>query len=214
MSDVPELPISLPAGDTVETRQRRIGRPPILNSDVTKRVADIVRGGNYAEVAAASVGINRDTFYRWLREGARIRRTLDPLDDAEYDTAVDALTDHEFNMAAFSDAIEKAMGESEVIDVLNVRKAASEHWQAAMTRLERRHPQRWGRREAIEVSGQLDGVHVNADTPEAAVEASTVMRSARAADLACDLLEALAGEPASETGGNIPADLSDEGAAS
>lgn len=202
-----ELPL---AGDTGAAAHRRPGRPPILDADLTKRVADIVRGGNYAEVAAASVGISKDTFYRWLREGARIRRVLEPLDDDAYDAAVDDLTDHEFQQALFSDAVEKAMADSEVIDVLNVRKAAGDHWQAAMTRLERRHPHRWGRREALEVSGQLDGVHVNAETPEKAVEASRVLRDERASALACDLLEALAGDgAASDPSGNIPADGSD-----
>lgn len=200
MSDPTDLPLAAATG----AGARRIGRPPVLDGDVTRRVVEVVRAGNYAEVAAASVGISGSTFRAWLREGARIRRVLEPLDEAEYDAAVDALTEHQLQQAEFSAAVEKAMADSEVIDVLNVRKAAADHWQAAMTRLERRHPQRWGRREAIEVSGQLDGVHVDASTPERAVEASRALQDARASALACDLLEQLAGETASEPGGNIP----------
>lgn len=200
MSADEELPLAAPTG----AGARRIGRPPVLDSDVTRRVVEVVRAGNYAEVAAASVGISGSTFRAWLREGARIRRVLEPLDEEAYDAAVDDLTEHQLQQAEFSAAVEKAMADSEVIDVLNVRKAAADHWQAAMTRLERRHPQRWGRREAVEVTGQLDGVHVAAASPEAAIDASRALQDARASALACDLLEQLAGETASDPGGNIP----------
>ena len=182
----------------------RPGRPPLLDDEMIKRVADIVRGGNYIETAAASAGISRSTLHLWLREGARIARTLDPLSDDAYDAAVDELTPHEFMQAKFSDTVQKAAAEAEVIDVLHVRGAASTHWQAAMTRLERRHPKRWGRREAVEVSGQLDGVHVNAETTEAAASAATVLQNARARSAAADLLEIIAGTNDEEGTPDVP----------
>lgn len=180
--------------DQADTPKRRVGRPPLLDADLTKRVADIVRGGNYIETAAATVGISRSTLHLWLRDGARIRRSLETLDDAAYDEAVDALTDHELAVAEFSDTVEKAAAESETIDVLTVRAAAKDHWQAAMTRLERRHPKRWGRREAVEVSGQLDGVRVDAQDPQQAADASKALQSARTRELAADLIEQLAND--------------------
>lgn len=178
---------------TGDDTPKRIGRPPLLNKELTKRVADIVRGGNYIETAAATVGISRSTLHLWLRDGARIRRSLEALDDKAYDLAVDLLTDHELSVAEFSDTVEKAAAESETIDVLTVRAAAKDHWQAAMTRLERRHPKRWGRREAVEVSGQLDGVQVQTDNPTTAVDASKALHDERGRQMAADLIEHLAG---------------------
>lgn len=178
------------------TQPRRVGRPPLLDEALIKRIGDIVRGGNYIETAAASVGIHRTTLHAWMREGAVIRRALDPIDgDDEYEAAFEALDERDQMKAQFSYTLEKAAAESETIDVLYVRSAAKDHWQAAMTRLERRHPKRWGRREAVEVSGQLDGVRIDADTPAEAVAASTALQSARARDAAADLIEALAGTP-------------------
>lgn len=171
------------------------GRPPILDEDITRRVADIVRAGNYAEVAAASVGINADTFYRWLREGSRIRRILDTMDDeTAADNAYEELTTHQQAQVDFSEAIEKARAEAQTIAVMRINKAGhAGAWQADMTRLERTDPKRWGRRESVEVSGQLDGVHIQTDSPTKGIDASQALRDARAADLAADLIEHLAG---------------------
>lgn len=189
----------LSTGDTTEARKRR-GRPPVLTEALTNQVAQLVAAGNYAEVAAASVGISRSTLFLWLREGARIRTKLEAFDtDEAYDQAWDALTPHEQAQADFSVAIEKANAEWETVAVLRVNKAGADGaWQADMTRLERRKPKQWGRREAVEVSGQLDGVRIEADNPQAAVTASKALQDARASELACDLVQHLAGETPTE----------------
>lgn len=105
---------------------RRMGRPTKLTPEMTRRIADLVRAGNYVEVAAAAAGISRDTLYRWLKQGARTKRGLA----------------HEFSLA-----IEKAQAEAEARDVTLIATAAREQWQAAAWRLERKFPDRWGRRE-------------------------------------------------------------------
>lgn len=54
-----------------------------------------------------------------------------------------------------SELVEKAEAEAEVQAVARVQAASRNpnHWQAAMTFLERRHPDRWRRKDATEVSG-------------------------------------------------------------
>jgi hypothetical protein len=49
----------------------------------------------------------------------------------------------------FSNAVEKAMAEAEVAGVNAIVVAAARHWQAAAWMLERKHPERWGRRPAM-----------------------------------------------------------------
>lgn len=102
------------------------GRPTKLTPEMQRRVADLVRAGNYVETAAACSGISKDTLYRWLKRGARARSGI---------------------YRDFAEAVEKAQAESEARDVTLIATAARDQWQAAAWRLERKFPERWGRRE-------------------------------------------------------------------
>ncbi|MFS8631315.1 MAG: hypothetical protein LOD92_09215, partial [Bacillales bacterium] len=88
---------------------------------------DAIRMGAYIETAAAYAGINKSTLYDWMRRGARAK-------SGKY--------------KEFSNAIEKALAESEMRDLAVIAKASQENWQAAAWRLERKFPDRWGRRKA------------------------------------------------------------------
>src|SRR5690242_1609460 len=79
------------------------GRPPKLTPDMQSRLLALLRAGNYVETAAACCGISKDSFYRWLKAGARTKGG--PLKE-------------------FHDAIEKALAESEARDLLTIDKAA------------------------------------------------------------------------------------------
>ncbi len=86
-----------------------------------------IRDGNYREVAIRQAGIAKQTFYNWLKraeagdEGAK----------------------------RFVDALEKAEADAEAETVRNVRQASKlpQFWAAGMTYLERKAPDRWGRRQ-------------------------------------------------------------------
>lgn len=134
------------------------GRPTKLTPELQARMLALLRAGNYVETAAAACGLAKKTFYNWLQKGARAK-------GGEY---------HEF-----AAAVEKAMGEAEARDLLTIDKAAQGYdvtvvketvsngvvidrevknsrrfdWQAAAWRLERKFPDRWGRRERVEHSG-------------------------------------------------------------
>jgi transposase len=108
------------------------GSTPTLTSELIDRLADAVRGGLYVETAAALCGISKDTFYRWLREGGR-------------DDASDPLK-------ALSDAVTRALAEAEFRDLQVIGSAAQAgDWKAAAWRLERKHAERWGRQERVQV---------------------------------------------------------------
>lgn len=60
---------------------------PKLEPAVTQRIVDLVRAGNYLEVAATAAGIHRSTLHRWLKLGreqprGRYRRFLDAVEKA------------------------------------------------------------------------------------------------------------------------------------
>lgn len=90
------------------------------------------------ETAAAYAGISKDTFFRWLRKGARAKSGI---------------------YKDFHDAVEKALADAEVRDVMLIANAAATDWKAAAWRLERKFPDRWGRKERLSAdlnhSGQV-----------------------------------------------------------
>jgi len=115
------------------------GRPTKLTPELQERICLAIRAGNYIEVAASFAGIHKDTLYAWLKRGARASSGV---------------------YREFSDALEKALADSEAADVARISKAVEQgHWQAAAWRLERKHPQRWGRRDRVqtEISGPGGG---------------------------------------------------------
>jgi len=130
---------------TTKKKAAKKGRPTIITEKHIEDVTTAIQSGAYIESAAAFAGIHKDTFYAWLKRGARAlaavysektglhNRKRIPVDERPY--------------VAFSDAIKKAMGESELFDLGVITKAAKDGaWQASAWRLERKYPDRWGRK--------------------------------------------------------------------
>lgn len=110
----------------------RTGRPTKLTPAVQAKIVAGVERGNYGEVAAALAGVSRASFFRWLARGEAEEQG--PFRD-------------------FRDAIKEAESAGEDYAVEMVRKAMPGNWQAAMTYLERRHPDRWARKQHVEHTG-------------------------------------------------------------
>lgn len=94
-------------------------------------------------MAARYAGINNKTFYNWLRWGEKAK---------------------EGPYWEFFHAIKDAEGYAEVVAVAQVRAAAKDNWQAAMTWLERKFPDRWGRHERPAVDGGGITIRIINDT--------------------------------------------------
>lgn len=110
-----------------------MGRPGKLTAEVEERIVQAIRAGSYFAVAARAAGVSESTFYRWLARGA-----AEP--DGPY--------------AGFRAAVLRAEAESELHAVVAVRRAAREDWRAALALLERRHRERWGRRQPAEAAAE------------------------------------------------------------
>src|SRR4051794_34788625 len=119
------------------TKRRASLTPTIANA-----IVECVRAGNYANVAAASAGIHRATYFAWMNRGEEASEAAsrgDPIDETEE------------AFAELHDRVRQAEAEAEMAAVASVREAKG-GWQAHMTYLERRFPVRWRRMDGIKHS--------------------------------------------------------------
>ena len=107
-------------------QKRPVGRRSKLTPKTQDKIVSAIRAGNYAVVAAEYAGISESSFYAWLQRGRE--RGTGPY-------------------AEFLEAVKEAEREAEVRAVAMIQKQMPENWTAAMTFLERKFPQRWGRRD-------------------------------------------------------------------
>lgn len=112
--------------------------------DIYTRVANAVRQGHPIDTAARLAGLGRTTARDWLNAGRAI------LDDHP-DKSPGELGSH----AVFADAINAAEAEMVEAKLAEVNRDAAipgKGWTAAMTLLERRRPQDFGRYNRVEVT--------------------------------------------------------------
>ena len=121
-----------------------MGRPTKLTVELQQVIVTFMGAGAYIETAAAAAGISKVTLYDWLRRGS----------------------EDEEPFATFLNAVEKAASEADLRDLKTIRQsAAAGVWQASAWRLERRHPEQWGRRPPEVVVDPTTVVQIIDDIP-------------------------------------------------
>ncbi len=110
----------------------KVGRPPWtkLTPEVQMKVCQALAAGNYMEAAATYAGVSYEAIAHWIRRGKRAGKGLH---------------------FEFWKATERAQGEAEVTVVAQWRQKIPESWQAARAFLERRFPDRWGKKTEAKV---------------------------------------------------------------
>ena len=127
------------------------GRPTKINEAMIDQIAEAVRRGNYMETAAAYAGISKPTLYDWLKRGAKEKQRVES-------NTKNRIRESERLFVEFSNAIKTALADAEMRDVGVITNAATVEgvWQASAWRLERKFPDRWGRKK-LELSGPDNG---------------------------------------------------------
>jgi transposase len=111
------------------------GRPTKLTKELQAKIVQAIEAGNYIETAAAYAGVDKVSLYAWMKKGHH-----EPENGLHRE---------------FLNAVQKALAAAEVRDVTLLAAAAEESWQAAAWRLERKFPDRWGRRDTVTVLQRL-----------------------------------------------------------
>jgi len=120
-----------------------MGRKTKLNEKITKELVSLLKSGCFVEQCVRTVGITKTIYYRWLKRGeAEITRFEDEFEDNEKAKIIRS----ELKYVAFVDAIREAEESAETAAVINIKANFLEDWKASAWFLERRYPQRWGRK--------------------------------------------------------------------
>ncbi len=114
------------------------GRPSKLTSEVKARLVQAIEAGNYYEAACGYAGITYTTFRNWMIKG----------ENAKSGT-----------YREFFEAITRAETVAEVRMVAQWQQHMPEDYRAIRDFLERRFPERWGRKDKVqqEISGPDGG---------------------------------------------------------
>ncbi len=107
------------------------GAPTKLTAAIQSRIVSAILAGNYLCVAAKFAGIPAETLSRWLTRGEQKPNSV---------------------YGKFHQAVKDAEAQAEVRVVAKLNQHMEESWQACMTYLERKHPDRWGRKSKVEVT--------------------------------------------------------------
>src|SRR5665648_636178 len=106
--------------------KKKVGRPTKLTPELRAEIVIFLKAGNFIETVCVIVGINKSTFYAWMKRG-------------DLSTRPDKYT-------KFRDEVEKAQAWSEARDVAIITKHSENKWRAAAWKLEHRHSDRWGKK--------------------------------------------------------------------
>jgi hypothetical protein len=153
------------------------GSDPKLTDEIAAKIVQAVRTGSSIEGAAAYAGVPRQTFFDWLKKG-RQPRARNPY-------------------RALALALDEALGTFEVTANAQIAKAGDDEWQAKAWQLERKFPDRYGRRTRIDGNVSVSAVPFVDLSKLTADEAATLLGLLRKAAPAQEELPA-AGRPALE----------------
>ena len=120
-----------------------MSRTTILNETIQNAMVEAIEAGNYASTAAEACGIGTSTHYRWMDQG---EQGIEPY-------------------RGYWEAIKKAEALAEMSGVNIIKTASLDTWTAAAWYLERKFPERWGRKDKLtqEISGK-DGKPIEIDS--------------------------------------------------
>ncbi len=137
--------------------RKKQGRPSKLTPELQAEIILLLKAGNFVETTCDVVGINKSTFYDWIKKGEQ--------------------SNHPRNKyKIFQKAVEQAMAWSEARDVALIAKHSENDWKASKWRLSRRYPDKWGKKQYDDYD--LDIGDVEEDPVDISEEDRVIIRKA------------------------------------
>jgi len=136
-----------------------MGRRSKLTPEMHTKIIALIKAGNYIETACEAIGVHKGTYYNWHKQGEREYLEVEKLKKARKKIPK-KLSESIF--LDFFNAIKVARAVSEAKYLDCIRKAADGGaWQAAAWFLERTRFKQYGRKEAVQLTGE-DGEPIKA----------------------------------------------------
>jgi len=164
--------------------KRKRGRPSKVCPRVVKTIIAAIEIGSTYRLAAQSAGIHHDTFRKWVIRGEAAKSGV------FYD---------------FVAQLKRAEGVAATRWLKYIEDAAEIQWQAAAWKLERRHPESFGRR-ILEVNADVRSESVTIERKELVLRILKDDKSRDIASLLCTRIiesdDQRAGDPSRDNGGS------------
>lgn len=126
------------------------GRPSKFTPECRNRIVSLINAGNYLDTACQAAGITYSTYREWIKRGQREYDRLEMSPRAK-------VKESEKDYLDFFEAVQKAEATAEARNLTIINKAAEKNWQAAAWFLERKAPDRWGRKDRFKGSITHEG---------------------------------------------------------
>ena len=131
----------------MKKKARKRGRKTIFTPEIQNRIVQSLLACNYVETACAFAGIGVTAFYDWLNRGARGQKPFDEFSKAVRDAQAQA------EMKLIISIEKKANGRAPKFDMKGkvIEQAIESDWRAGAWILERKFPERWGKRDQVKL---------------------------------------------------------------
>lgn len=103
-----------------------------LTEEKIQLASKLIGAGNTVKTIYGALGVSKQTWYNWLDKGSKAKSGL---------------------YRKLLEEVEKAESRAESRYVTIIAQAAEENWQAAAWMLERKYPERWGKKDRFAFEG-------------------------------------------------------------
>ena len=117
-----------------------MARKTKLNQDIINEAEKLIKLGNYTLTVCKYLGIAESTWYRWMQEGEDEKKGISK---------------------EFYKTIKKAESHAEIRNVQLIQNAGNETWTASAWYLERKFPDRWGKKDRVDANLNHSGSVTN-----------------------------------------------------
>jgi hypothetical protein len=124
-----------------------------LTPDLSQKILNLVKMGNTVTIAVDVVGISRETYYAWIKRGKK-----------------DKEAGKKTIFSDFSDEVERAPSFTFAFHVGRIYEDAKINANSSKWWLEKKHPDQFGSKQQLEISGPNGGAIEISDTRQAVLD--------------------------------------------
>lgn len=147
---------------SIDLVRKTTGRPSKLTNIVRDALVNSVSQGNYISVSCRAAGISVNTYENWLQSAKLVNQfyvdnniICDDYNDDELCNMLPVGLSHKYSYWSLFQDLKTA--EARAIEslqemIVSAARKGPQYWMAAMTLLERRHPDMYGKRDALDVN--------------------------------------------------------------